>query len=67
MITDNSNNPENDYFLTYSFTTQEVGALARFLRDKENELPEGLENFASSLERAIYNNLTIEEAKRFYS
>lgn len=67
MITDTSTNPESAYFLTYSFTSEEVALLAKFLREKQSEIPLGLENFHSSLERAIYSNLTIEEAKRFYS
>jgi len=72
MICDTSTNEnaiKNDdlYFLTYSFTSEEVCLLAKFLRAKQSELPEGLDNFNMSLERAIYNNLSIEEAKRFYS
>lgn len=58
---------KDSYFLTYSFSSEEVCLLAKFLREKQGELPDGLENFNMSLERAIYNNLTIEEAKRFYS
>jgi len=63
----NSEKTNDNYFLTYSFTSDEVCKLAKFLREKELELPEGLENFKLSLEKAIYNNLTLEEAKRFYS
>lgn len=65
-VINNSKNKEL-YFLTYSFTSEEVCLLAKFLRDKQKDLPAGLDNFNMSLERAIYNNLTIEEAKRFYS
>ncbi|MCR4741497.1 MAG: hypothetical protein K5866_01300 [Treponema sp.] len=67
MMTDNSESTDPNYFLTYSFSAQEVALLAKFLRNQEENLPDGLKNFSQALEKSIYNNLTIEEAKRFYS
>lgn len=67
MMTDNTKSTDPNYFLTYSFSAKEVAILARFFREQEDNLPAGLENFSQSLEKSIYNNLTIEEAKRFYS
>lgn len=61
------NNPENQTILTYSFTKKETGLLAKFFREKETELPRGLENFFRSIENTLYDNLTLDEVKKFYS
>ena len=53
--------------LSYNFTSKEVAALAKFLRDNQESLPEGLEYFYMALEDSIYKSLTLEEAKNFYS
>ena len=53
--------------LDYSFSKIEVFLLAKFLRQKQEELPEGLEIFYKTLEDTIYNSLSLEEVKRFYS
>ena len=53
--------------LDYSFSKKEVFLLAKFLRQKQEELPEGLEIFYKTLEDTIYNSLSLEEVKRFYS
>lgn len=53
--------------LTYSFTAKEIGLLAKFLRQKETELPRGLENFSKTIENSVYDSLTLDEVKRFYS
>ena len=53
--------------LTYSFTAKEIGLLARFLREKETELPQGLESFSKAIENSVYDSLTLDEVKRFYS
>ena len=53
--------------LDYSFSKQEIFLLAKFLRQKQEELPAGLEIFYKALEDSIYNSLSLEEVKRFYS
>lgn len=53
--------------LEYSFSKKELFVLARYLRQKQEELPEGLETFYKTLEDSIYNSMSIEEVKRFYS
>lgn len=58
---------ENQIKLTYSFSAKEIGLLAKFLREKETEIPHGLENFAKSIENSVYDSLTLDEVKRFYS
>lgn len=58
---------ENPVKLTYSFTAKEIGLLAKFLREKETEIPQGLDHFAKSIENSVYDSLTLDEVKRFYS
>ena len=58
---------ENDKILTYNFTKREVYTLAKFLRKKEEELPLGLENLCKTLEDSVYNSMSIDEVRRFYS
>lgn len=58
---------EKQVKLTYSFSAKEIGLLAKFLREKETEIPHGLENFAKSIENSVYDSLTLDEVKRFYS
>ena len=58
--------PEN-FKLTYNFTSREIAILAKFFRDCQDKLPEGLETFSKSLEDSIYNTLSLEEARLFYS
>ena len=63
MIVDN----EDITILDYSFSKKEVFVLAKYLRTKRAELPEGLELFYKTLEDSIYNCMSLEEVKRFYS
>jgi len=63
MLLDN----EDITVLEYSFSKKELFVLARYLRQKQEELPEGLETFYKTLEDSIYNSMSIEEVKRFYS
>ncbi|MBR1638697.1 MAG: hypothetical protein IJ688_04855 [Treponema sp.] len=63
MIVDN----EDVTVLDYSFSKKELFLLAKFLRNKQEELPLGLEGFYKALEDSIYNSLSLEEVKRFYS
>lgn len=53
--------------LDYSFTKNELFLLAKYLRTKQEELPEGLELFYKTLEDSIYNCMSLQEVKRFYS
>ncbi len=63
MIVDNEDIP----VLDYSFSKKELFLLAKFLRQKQEELPAGLETFTKVLEDTIYNTLSLEEVRRFYS
>lgn len=63
MIVDN----EDLTVLDYSFSKKELYLLAKFLRSKQEEMPEGLEIFYKSLEDSIYNFMSLDEVKRFYS
>ena len=58
---------EDITILDYSFSKKELFLLAKYLRTKQEELPEGLELFYKTLEDSIYNCLSLEEVNRFYS
>ena len=58
---------EDITILEYSFSKKELFLLAKYLRTKQEELPEGLEIFYKTLEDSIYNCPSLEEVKRFYS
>lgn len=53
--------------LTYNFTSDEIKILLKFLRSKENELPDGLEGIIKALEESIYKCLSLDEIKDFFS
>lgn len=53
--------------LDYSFSVEEVHALARFFRKNQDGIPDVLFTFASKIEREIYNSMSIDEAESFYS
>lgn len=53
--------------LEYNFSKKELFLLAKYLRSKQEELPQGLEVFYKTLEDSIYNTLSLEEVKKFYS
>ncbi|MBQ7158735.1 MAG: hypothetical protein IJS09_04835 [Treponema sp.] len=57
----------DDLHLTYDFSKRELRILARFIRQYQEKIPEGLEDFASAVEKAIYNSMSIDEAEAFYS
>ncbi len=59
--------PEKEFSLSYNFNSQEVAALAKFLRDNEEGLPPGLELFYKALEDSVYKSLSLDEVKKFYS
>ena len=58
---------DSDENFNYSFNIREIKLLAKFFRDHETELPEGLENFARMLEDSLYNCLSLYEVRKFYS
>lgn len=53
--------------LNYNFTSEEILILSKFLRQNENKLPKGLENFTKALDDSIYNCLSLNEIRNFYS
>ena len=59
--------PQKQFSLSYNFTSQEVAVLAKFLRDHEESLPAGLEYFYKALEDSVYNSLSLDEVRKFYS
>lgn len=64
---ENSENKVEHFKLSYNFTSREIATLAKFLRENQDKLPVGLENFYKSLEDSVYNSLSLEEARIFYS
>ena len=60
-------NNEDISVLEYNFSKKELFLLAKFLRQNEEKLPDGLESFYHVLEDSIYNTLSLDEVKRFYS
>lgn len=57
----------NQLSLDYRFSEQEIRLLARFFRNNQEQIPDGLLDFSTKIERAIYNSLSIAEAQAFYS
>ncbi len=58
--------PAGDLHLDYHFTCREVRILARFLRNNQALLPDGLEDFAQAVEAAVYDSMSVDEAEAFY-
>ena len=61
------NNEQKEFKLTYTFSSKEISILAKFLRNNQINLPIGLEGFYKALEDSIYNSLSLEEVRNFYS
>ena len=57
----------NSISLDYHFNENEIKLLARFFRKNQEQLPDGLIDFATKIERVIYNSMSIDEAQSFYS
>lgn len=57
----------NSMSLDYHFNENEIRLLARFLRNNQEQIPDGLLDFSTKIERAIYNSMSIAEAQAFYS
>ncbi len=66
-MTSLSSGIEQGVSLDYHFNEREIRNLARLLRDNQERLPDALLNFASKIERAMYNSMSIDEAEAFYS
>ncbi|MBQ7538028.1 MAG: hypothetical protein IJT42_03595 [Treponema sp.] len=66
-MTENESNKGASLSMDYHFSEREIRQLARFLRNNQESLPDELINFATKIERAIYNSMTIDEAEAFYS
>lgn len=55
------------FSLSYDFNSKEIIALAKLLRDKQESLPNELNYFYQAVEKSIYNSLSIDEVREFYS
>ncbi|MCR4822242.1 MAG: hypothetical protein K5873_05165 [Treponema sp.] len=53
--------------MDYHFNEEEIRLLALLFRKNQNMLPDGIIDFASKIERTIYNSMSIDEAAAFYS
>lgn len=53
--------------LDYHFTEREIRLLAKFFRNHQSELPDGLVDFSDKIERTVYNTMSIGEAEVFFS
>ena len=51
----------------YHFTEEEIKSLAKFIRRNQDSLPDELSSFRNLVESRIYNSMSIQEVKRFYS
>lgn len=66
-MTDSESLEVKSLSLDYHFNEREIRNLARFFRNNQEQLPDALLTFASKIERAIYNSMSIGEAEAFYS
>ncbi len=58
---------KNRISLDYHFTEREIRILARFFRNHQEEIPDGLLDFSMKVERVVYSSMSIGEAEAFYS
>ena len=56
-----------DLSFKYDFKPRETALIARFLRSHAAEVPDGLSDFVQTVEKTVYNSMSLEEAERFYS
>ncbi|MBQ9494290.1 MAG: hypothetical protein IJR50_01465 [Treponema sp.] len=52
---------------SYNFSPRETALLAHFFREKQEDIPEGLADFAYTVEKAMYSSMSINDAEKFYS
>jgi hypothetical protein len=57
----------NQLTLSYNFNERELRMLAKVLRKNQDKIPDDLRYFASTVEKAVYNAMTIDEVEKFYS
>lgn len=67
MITDSLQINEPPVCLDYHFNERELRVLARFLRKNQEKIPDELLDFSTSVEKVMYNSMTIDEAEAFFS
>lgn len=60
-------NQENLLRLDYSFTPREIKYLALFFRKYQKNIPDELIQFSDAVEKAIYENMSIDEVEKFFS
>lgn len=53
--------------INYSFNSEEILSMAKFLRKNELELPSELFNFSKFIENEIYKNMTLDQVDKFYN
>jgi hypothetical protein len=58
--------PQNFNF-SYNFDSEETAKLAKFFRENQERLPNGLEKFSKALEDAVYHGLSLEQARKFFT
>lgn len=51
----------------YHFTEEELKAIAKFIRQNQDYVPDELSDFRGFVEEKIYSSLSIQEVKRLYS
>ena len=66
-MTENKNRAESRISLDYHFTEREIRILARFFRNHQEQIPDGLLDFSMKIERVVYSSMSIGEAEAFYS
>lgn len=67
MIENLHTEPETELHLNYEFSSREIKYLARFFRNYQDKIPKELEQFSFALEKAIYENMSIDEVEKFFS
>ena len=66
-MTTDSPSIKTPIYLDYHFNEREIRVLARFLRKNQEHIPDELLDFATKIERVMYNSMSIDEAEAFYS
>lgn len=62
----NQNISDNLFSLSYTFKSEEIALLAKFFRNNQDKLPEGLELFERAVQDSVYNALSLEQIREFY-
>ncbi len=67
MIPLNIKDSTENLKLSYTFSSKEIALLAKYFRNHQEDIPNGLENFSKALEESIYNSLSLDEVRKFFS